>query len=199
MNLFFLHRLAWLAGIMHCDKHVPKMIVETCQMLSTALMKHTGLGELMPMRVDGKTPYSGNSYPHHPSTKWVGLTRANYQWAVDLGMSLLNEYEKRFGKTHGCTDALHHFAQNADWIPDLTDGVITPMALAMATQYDYIIEEHQHTDRVQAYRDFYVADKIRFAKWEKGTPAPRWWKEALAIPQPTEPSTPLVKYPEPTG
>jgi hypothetical protein len=30
-------------------------------------------------------------------------------------------------------------------------------------------------DPVEAYRQFYIADKIEFAKWEKGRSAPTWW------------------------
>ena len=36
MNIFILDKNPKLAAAMHCDKHVPKMILETAQMLSTA-------------------------------------------------------------------------------------------------------------------------------------------------------------------
>ena len=36
MNIFVLDKDPHIAAQMHCDKHVPKMIVESAQMLSTA-------------------------------------------------------------------------------------------------------------------------------------------------------------------
>jgi hypothetical protein len=36
MNIFVLDKNPKIAAVMHCDKHVPKMILETAQMLSTA-------------------------------------------------------------------------------------------------------------------------------------------------------------------
>ena len=36
MNLFRLHDDPKTAATMHCDKHIPKMVLETAQMLSTA-------------------------------------------------------------------------------------------------------------------------------------------------------------------
>ena len=36
MNIFFIDRDPVLAARYHCDKHVPKMIVEYAQLMSTA-------------------------------------------------------------------------------------------------------------------------------------------------------------------
>ena len=36
MNIFYLHREPDIAAQMHVDKHCVKMILETCQLLSTA-------------------------------------------------------------------------------------------------------------------------------------------------------------------
>ena len=36
MNIFVLDKDPHIAAQMHCDRHVPKMIVESAQMLSTA-------------------------------------------------------------------------------------------------------------------------------------------------------------------
>ena len=43
MNIFFLSRYPNEAAIALCDKHIPKMFLETCQMLSTAVQRHRGL------------------------------------------------------------------------------------------------------------------------------------------------------------
>ena len=41
MNIFFLHEEPDVSAEYLCDKHVPKMLLETCQMLSTAIQKYT--------------------------------------------------------------------------------------------------------------------------------------------------------------
>ena len=40
MNIFFLHRDPQWAANALCDKHVPKMLLESEQMLSTAVHQH---------------------------------------------------------------------------------------------------------------------------------------------------------------
>ena len=42
MNIFFLDRLPEKSAEMLCDKHIPKMLLETCQMLSTAYQRNLG-------------------------------------------------------------------------------------------------------------------------------------------------------------
>jgi len=37
MNIFFLDKTPYKAALALCDKHVPKMLLESCQMLSTAV------------------------------------------------------------------------------------------------------------------------------------------------------------------
>ena len=41
MNIFFLDKSPDLSAQYLCDKHVPKMLLESAQMLSTALHSHT--------------------------------------------------------------------------------------------------------------------------------------------------------------
>jgi hypothetical protein len=52
----------------------------------------------------------------------------------------------------------------------IDDSPLTTFAQAMP-------EEHNHPDAVKAYRSYYHSKT--FAKWEKGTPAPSWWKGAI--------------------
>ena len=41
MNIFALDSDPFKAARMMCDKHIPKMIVETAQMMASALIRHT--------------------------------------------------------------------------------------------------------------------------------------------------------------
>ena len=69
MNIFFLDKSPELAAKYLCDKHVPKMLLESSQMLSTAIQRHLGgtIGELYKP-----------AYPKHPMTIWVGDNKNNF-------------------------------------------------------------------------------------------------------------------------
>ena len=83
MNIFVLDKDPRVAARMLCDKHVPKMIVESAQMLSTAHRLLDGTPEKRPSR-SGKTIqtyYSFNDerddfyylavHKYHPCTTWT--------------------------------------------------------------------------------------------------------------------------------
>ena len=74
MNIFFLHETPEKSAEYHCDKHVPKMILETAQMLSTAYRRNFN---------DGDELYK-TAYPKHPSTIWMGDSGDNFFWGIRL-------------------------------------------------------------------------------------------------------------------
>jgi len=180
---------------MMCDKHNPKMVVESAQMMASALRRHGATDEDMPLTKSG-TPYKGG-YQHHPCTVWAGENQENFDWLADHAYRLLCEYWERFGKEHACTIPIMHMY---DMELDLPEGELTPFALAMPDEYrptepstslldndtfakqgvgfnsdnEMIITHADGKDAVQAYRAYYHSKT--FAKWEKGTPAPSWWK-----------------------
>ena len=162
MNIFILHNNPIKAARMHCDKHVPKMCVEAAQMMASALRRHGATDEDMPLTKAGK-PYKGG-YAHHPCTVWAGESRDNFDWLADHAHKLLCEYYERFGKEHACTMPVMQMYNMDEMIPE---GKLTPFALAMP-------DEYRDDDAVKAYRAYYHSKQ--FAKWEKGTPAPDWWR-----------------------
>ena len=184
MNIFVLSIDPVEAAYMHCDKHVPKMCVEAAQMMASALRRHGATDEQMPLTKAG-TPYKGG-YAHHPCTVWAGDCRGNFLWLARYAQSLIHEYEVRFGKTHACLDPINIMSSMGHIIPKRRNvaGVvqlpITPFALAMPDEYrpepiDGEIVYHAYpAHAVQAYRRYYHSKQ--FAKWEKGTPAPYWWR-----------------------
>ena len=164
MNIFVLHENPIIAAEMHCDKHVPKMCVEAAQMMASALRRHGATDEQMPLTKKG-TPYRGG-YAHHPCTIFAGDTRDNFMWLADHALTLCSEYARRFGKTHACEEPIRYMSKLGElgWIPK---GELTPFAQAMP-------DEYRDDDAVKAYRAYYHSKQ--FAKWEKGTPAPYWWR-----------------------
>ena len=163
MNIFILDEDPIQSAKMYCDKHVPKMVVELYQQLGSAVIRHGATSDMMPRTSKG-TPLKGG-YHNHPCPRWVGDSRENYLWACYHGAMLCDEYTKRFGKIHSCEKGIEHLYIMAHLIPE---GKLTPFAQAMP-------DEYKNECAVTAYRDYYIHDKSRFAKWEKGTPAPDWW------------------------
>ena len=133
-------------------------------MMASALRRHGATDEQMPLTKSG-TPYKGG-YKHHPCTVWAGDSRDNFMWLADHALILCSEYAKRFGKTHACEEPIHYMSKLGElgWI---AKGSLTPFAQAMP-------DEYRDDDAVVAYQAYYHSKQ--FAKWEKGTPAPDWWR-----------------------
>ena len=162
MNIFVLHTNPIVAAQMHCDKHIPKMCVEAAQMMASALRRHGATDEQMPLTKKG-TPYKGG-YAHHPCTVWAGDSRENFVWLAQHADELCAEYSRRFGKMHSCHWPIIYMGDLIRLIPK---DRLTPFAQAMP-------DEYRDDDAVKAYRRYYHSKQ--FAKWEKGTPAPDWWR-----------------------
>ena len=182
MNIFVLDTDPRAAARMMCDKHIPKMLVESAQMMASALRRH-GLGdEHLPLTRRG-TPYKGG-YPHHPCTKWAGDSYENFMWLYQHAESLAREYLKRFGKrkgTHRTIRTIREIHQTFDkHFPtfDFPEDGLTPFALAVNNKKDIPVVHAGGNDAVKAYRAYYHSKT--FAKWDKGTPAPNWWQGVTA-------------------
>ena len=166
MIIFVLDRNPITSARMMCDKHIPKMCVESLQMMGSALRRHGATDDQMPLSEAGK-PIKGG-YHHHPCTVWAGDSRANFAWLGMHGLGLCIEYELRFGgKVHKCEHKIQQMYKMAELIPN---GALTPFAQAMPDQYKCL-------DAVRAYRNYYRCEKAYFAKWQKGRAAPYWWPQ----------------------
>ena len=157
MNIFFLDKTPELSAEYLCDKHIPKMLLESAQMLSTAVQNYTGRIEEL---------YKP-AYPNHPMTKWVGSTFSNFQWALENAVYISDEYTKRFKKLHKSSRILNVIYDN-QYYKDIPDERFTEPPQCMPNEY-------RDTDYVTAYRRYYNNDKKYFAKWEKGRSCPEWW------------------------
>lgn len=156
MNIFVLDRNPKKAARYHCDKHVVKMILETAQLLCTADYKVSG---------NEDTIYKP-THNHHPCTIWASESKENFKWLLELGNALLTEYTSRYGKEHKSGKVMRHYQGN---IPDELDSTrgLTDFKLAMPDKY-------KCNDAVQSYRNYYINEKLSFAKWEKQNNIPKW-------------------------
>jgi len=154
VNIFILDKDPKIAAQMLCDKHVIKMILESAQMLST-VAHNNGF----------EAPYR-RTHAKHPCTLWLGESRSNWLWLIEHSIEMCHEYTRRYNKTHKSFRVI-------EWCVDHSTGPtedigLTPFRLAMPEQY-------KTDDPVQSYRNYYLGEKARFAKWKFG--APDWWSK----------------------
>ena len=162
MNIFAIESDAsggidWCASAKAQDNYrVVKMILESCQMLCTAINIQHG---------EQVTPYR-NAHPKHPSTLWVRESAANFELLVEHTLAMLEEYTERFGRVHKCADVLER-------VVDLYDAARfpkqeeTPLPLCMP-------EEFKSDNIVDSYRRFYASKpRVRYPE----TKIPTWFKE----------------------
>lgn len=152
MNIFVLDKNIDKCAQYHCDQHVVKMILESVQMLCTALNKK-GIA----------TPYK-STHIKHPCVLWVEQSFDNFSWLKCLAIALNNEYRYRFEKEldHKSISVLHKIAGYY-----YENQGLTEFAQAMPEKYKV------PGDPVKAYRQFYLGEKMAFAKWTKRS-IPDW-------------------------
>ena len=106
MNIFVTDRCPVQSARNLPDKHIVKMPLETCQMLSIIYSDwYYGVGKLY--KSDG-TPYrtAHGAFRKHPCTQWAAANQYNLAWLIRHGYALCHEYNLRYGKVHTCLDVI---------------------------------------------------------------------------------------------
>jgi hypothetical protein len=187
MNIFILHEDPVVAAHMQCDKHVPKMVVESAQMLSTAHRMLDGTVQIGPSK-SGKRMvkhyrlfdnpqmddvlYKAVHYKH-PCTVWTMESSDNYLWHWNHFVALCDEFEYRFGKIHKSSQLKDPLWSIPNNIPK---SGMTPFKLAMTSNPECMFE-----DAVKSYRAFYHTKQDRFKMaWEKTRTKPYWFEHKEA-------------------
>jgi len=131
------------------------MILESVQLLCTSLNKK-----------GFTTPYK-STHVKHPCVLWVEESYDNFLWLQSLALALNDEYRYRFDK-----DRDH---KSISVLPEISEYSydhhgLTEFAQAMPDKYKVA------GDAVKAYRQFYLAEKMHFAKWTRRR-VPAWIKQ----------------------
>ena len=170
MNIFYLHNDPKVCAQMHNDKHCIKMILEYCQLLSTAHRVLDGV-ETIGLSPSGRKAkrwvladdrndilYSA-THMNHPSAVWCRASKENYLWLYSLLCELSREYTYRYGKVHKCEqigliDKLGQFPNNLK-----AKGFTEPTPAMPA---ELVIRD----DSVTSYRNYYINNKTHLASWK---------------------------------
>lgn len=174
MNIFYLSSDPKFCAQYHVDKHVVKMILETCQLLSTAHRILDGTESVQLSSTNRKQKvwtlldresdqllYKA-THVNHPSAVWVRQSYENYVWLAKLLVELSDEYTYRFGKIHKCTqigliDWL--LANEPKNIPMGSNFSEPPCAMPE----QYIVPNNS----ILSYRNYYTHGKSHLHKWTK--------------------------------
>lgn len=130
------------------DKRVVKMVLESCQLLNNVLI----------------LKYNDNSigykltHKNHPCTQWLLKDDANYAWLVSHFYHLCEQYTRRYGKVHKCTQYFNNFIDYTNLKSEVTEFV-------------NCTTNHKHIDNIF---DAYKAELIM--KWQNDVRQPMWYK-----------------------
>jgi len=157
MNIFATDQDPRKSAIVLPDRHVTKMSLESCQMLSIIFSPWYRDWGTLP-KADG-TPYATQkgAFRNHPSTKWAAENNYNTAWLIAHGIALCSEYKLRYGKIHSCNNTLFE-AKKLFHLA--TEKAIT--CYTMATDFARAMpEEFKFDDSIDTFTAYkmYIASK----------------------------------------
>lgn len=192
MNRFIIENTPIQCAQSHCDKHVPKMVVEEAQMLCTAHRLLDGQLTMIPaydkqgnqvylkdgsrrMKKHWKLPDEREeglykaAHMKHPCTIWSMETAGNYNWSVELFKALCQEYTHRYGKQHKSAELIDSLSVAPRSISQSLE--LTQMPLAMGANPECI----DYSDIIGSYRKFYQTKQSRFKMVWTNRNVPDWF------------------------
>jgi hypothetical protein len=175
MNIFAVDQNPYQAAEWLVDRHVVKMVLESCQLLSTAHRILDGteyVGKSKTGRnvkrwmlpdIDMDLNLYDATHVNHPSAVWCRTTIYNYNWLYQHFVALMNEYTYRYGKVHKCESM-------SQWLvyppKNIKIAELTPVSPAMPDEYKV------PNDHVESYRNYYRIAKERMHSWKNRNPPP---------------------------
>lgn len=153
MNIFVLDYSPTKAARLQCDKHVVKMPLETAQILCSAFP-------------NGKAPYKRTHF-NHPCSIWARKSKKNFEWLIEHGLALCEEYTFRYGKDHKSRKVILWCSKNKK-----------KLKFASENKSNFVLcmdEKYQVGNAVESYKEYYRLEKKNIAKWEKARKKPRWF------------------------
>jgi hypothetical protein len=155
MNIFVIEQTPEACAKSMCNKHVVKMVVESAQLLCTALVLNGAKAFDIPYK---------STHTKHPCSIWTAESKHNFSWLYTHAIALCDEYTSRYGRVHKTRDVIESLTQYN--VGDLQQH--TKFAQAMPPEW-------KHEDAVTAYRCYYISNKCLIAKWAPRARPPIWW------------------------
>lgn len=139
------------------NKRVIKQVLETAQMLCTALNELAG---------EQIAPYK-STHKNHPCNVWARESSENWGWLYVHGAALCREYTRRYGKVHAC-EAKYMELLNIVKEDMFPSSKLTPFANCArnnSLNIDYTQQKDVHLAYIMYLNDRWDTDK-REPEWE---------------------------------
>jgi hypothetical protein len=150
-----------ICAVMHVDRHVVKMVLETCQILCSVHL----------LVESSYVPPYKLTHKNHPCNVWARSSSENYRWLCELGLELCKEYTYRYGRVHKCQKYIEAMCENTPSLPLV--GWTEP---AQAMPYEYKSKD----DVIESYRAYYFFEKYDLFTW-KNRDTPDWIVETRLL------------------
>ncbi len=85
---------------------------------------------------------------------------------IEYGKELCKEYTWRYKRKHKSEEVI-------DWCGGSKDLLIF-QSTDLQTFIQALPDRYKCSSPIQGYREYYLHEKMKFAKWEKGRKAPGW-------------------------
>ena len=143
MNIFVLDADPLASARMMCDAHVVKMIVESCQLLSS----HDRLTK--DLSLDDKRYKI--THQNHPCRVCLSNPQ-NRLWLISHLWALITEYQYRYSKAHSCMFLCAEY-----WLSELDSCCIylSKTSFPKCMPEEFKVGGGFITDVVQSYRNYY--------------------------------------------
>ena len=163
MNIFILDKNLIKSAQYHTNKHVVKMLTESCQIMCT-VYRETTKEKNIPEIIYKST------HLKHPCVLWCKESYDNFLYCLKLAKALYSEYQYRYNqpKKHQRNLKIIKYFMSCKLNLSLEKS-ITSFALAMPDKY-------KTNNPIESYRNYYLGEKQHLFKWTKRE-IPYWIKE----------------------
>jgi len=165
MNLFVTHSCPIQSAKSLCCRHIVKMPSETAMLLNNAFGRLNDKGKQ-------------KAYYNHPVSVWVRKTKDNFDWTIEHGIALCEEYTRRYKRRHGSQNAIEYFQQQGKNLVFAESG-LTEFARCFS-EFKPMLDLTE-PNPIAAYQKFYWLDKREFARWPSIRDIPNWWPDISHI------------------
>lgn len=178
MNIFYLSNDVNECVKWHNNAHCVKMILESCQLLSTAhrlldgvesfkVNKNGRKVKFWQLNNDRENIIYAATHINHPSAVWVRSGSENYLWLARMTDSLCKEYTYRYEKIHKCESS--GLVSKLQELPkNIRKTEFTEPTPAMPDIYKV------KGDSIASYRNYYNGAKQHLSSWKKRE-VPHWF------------------------
>ena len=168
MNIFYTNECPIESALDHNTIHKNKMIVEYCQLLSTAHFELDG-------EITGYKP----SHKNHPSAIWVRQSASHYDWVLRCALHLCKLYTESAGKIHATQRVLEQLSTPPRRI--VSNKFVEP-PVAAPDEFKAIAIFNPVTTAYQKYlcykyKEWQQRDKPMKVEWSHRVPS--WYKEKI--------------------